>query len=102
MICEIVRFEVKPGTTREEVLADARTVAERWQSEKELVRKHFLFDGDQDVRGVYFWHSREDADAAHNEVWRQRCKDVHGSTPTIEYFDTVMIVDNTDGSVTEY
>ena len=102
MICEIVRLAVKPGTTRDQVVADARTVVERWQGEKDLVRKHFLFDGEKEALGIYFWHNREAAVAAHDQTWRQRVFDTHGSVPEIEYHDTVMIVDNTDGSVTEY
>jgi hypothetical protein len=102
MICEIVRFAIKSGMSRDDVLVDARTVVERWQGEKDLVRKHFLFDGEKEALGIYFWLNRESAEAAHNEQWRQRVMDIHGSVPHIEYHDTVMIVDNTDGSVTEY
>ena len=102
MICEIVRFTVRPGTSREEVLADARSVAPRWQGEKELLRKHFIYDGDCGVMGIYLWNNREAAEAAHDAAWRQRCFDVHGSKPEIEYHETIMIVDNTNGTVTEY
>ena len=102
MICEIVRFKVRAGMTREEVLQDARTVVERWQGEKELVRKHFLFDGEGEALGIYFWKSRQAAEAAHDEKWRNRVAEVHGSVPHIEYHDTLMIVDNLAGSVTEY
>ena len=102
MICEIVRFKVRPGTTREQIMEDARTVVPRWQQEKDLIRKHFLFDGDQEAQGIYFWKNREAADAAHNDTWRKRVMDTHGSVPSIEYLDTMMIVDNTDGSATEY
>jgi hypothetical protein len=102
MICEIVRFAVRPGMTRQEIIEDARTVVERWQGEGDLIRKHFLFDGGKESLGIYLWKNREAAEAAHNEAWRQRVKDVHGSEPTIEYHDTMMIIDNPAGTVTEY
>lgn len=102
MICEIVRFTVRPGMTRQDILEDARTVLGRWQGERDLLRKHFLFDGKKEALGIYFWDNREAAEAAHNAEWRQRINDVHGSEPSIEYHDTLMILDNSAGSVTEY
>ncbi len=102
MICEIVRFKTKPGMTREEVLADARSVAPRWRAEGDLIRKHFLFDGEGESLGIYLWKNREAAEAAHDQTWRQRVRDIHGSEPSISYFDTLMIVDNLTEEVTEY
>ena len=102
MICEIVRFQVREGATRNDVLSDARSVATRWRQEPDLIRKHFLFDGDRETIGMYLWKSRDAAEKAHDETWRQRVRDTHGSEPSISYFDTLMIVDNWADSVTEY
>jgi len=102
MICEMVRFQVREGSTRDDVMADARSVVERWQSEPDLVRKHFLFDGVSETIGLYLWQNKQAALAAHDEAWRQRVRDVHGSEPEISYFDTLMILDNLAGNVTEY
>ncbi len=102
MICEIVRFAVRPGMTRDEIMEDARTVVDRWQGESDLIRKHFLFDGRKESLGIYLWKNREAAEKAHDQAWRQRVKDVHGSEPSIEYLDTLMIVDNAAGTVMEY
>ncbi len=102
MICEIVRFKVRPGMTREEVLEDARSVAPRWRAEQDLIRKHFLFDGAEESLGIYLWKNRAAAEAAHDDAWRQRVRDVHGSEPSISYFETLMIVDNLAEEVTEY
>ncbi len=102
MICEIVRFKVRSGMTRDEVLEDARSVAPRWRVEPDLIRKHFLFDGGEESLGIYLWKNREAAEAAHDEVWRQRVRDVHGSEPSISYYDTLMIVDNLAEEVSEY
>ncbi len=102
MICEIVRFAVRPGTTREQVLEDARKVAPRWRAEENLIRKHFLFDGEAEALGIYLWKDRNSAEAAHDKDWRNRVTEIHGSEPSIEYHDTLMIVDNVTGTVTEY
>ncbi len=102
MICEIVRFLVRPGMSREQVLRDARKVAKRWQGEQNLIRKHFLFDGEREALGIYLWRDRASAEAAHDEKWRKRIVETHGSEPRIEYHDTLMIVDNLAGTVEEY
>lgn len=102
MICEIVKFQVRAGSSRDDVLADARSVAERWRGEADLVRKHFLFDGAGETIGLYLWKNKEAAVAAHDETWRRRIREAHGSDPSISYYDTLMIVDNEAGTVTEY
>jgi len=102
MICEIVTFQVRDGASRADVLADARSVAERWRREPDLIRKHFLFDGGRETIGLYLWKNKAAAIAAHDEIWRQRIRDAHGSEPTIRYYDTLMIVDNLSDSVTEF
>ncbi len=102
MICEIVRFAVRPGMTREQVLEEAREVVAHWQAEDSLIRKHFLFDGEKEALGIYLWKDRESAEAAHGAAWRQRLYRAYGSEPHIEYHDTLMILDNSTGTVTEY
>ncbi len=102
MICEIVKFQVRDGATRDDILDDARSVAERWRREPDLIRKHFLFDGTRETIGLYLWKNKKAAIAAHDESWRQRIREAHGSEPEISYYDTLMVVDNLAGSVTEF
>jgi hypothetical protein len=88
---------------RGSVVADARHVVARWQGEKELVRKHFVWSDDRStLKGIYFWTSRAAAEAAHSEEWLQQAEKRIGVRPTIDYFDAFMIVDNAAGTVTEY
>lgn len=103
MICEIVTFPAAKGASRAEIVADARHVVARWQGEKELVRKHFVWSDDRTtLKGIYFWTSRAAAEAAHNEEWLNRAEERIGARPTIDYFDAFMIIDNEAGTVTEY
>jgi hypothetical protein len=103
MICEIISFPARPGASREDVVADARLVAPRWRSERELVRKHFVLSEDgRTVKGIYFWTSRAAAQKAHDAEWQQGVKERSGAMPEIVYFDTFMIVDNEAGATTEY
>ena len=73
MIVEYVQFQYPPGMTREQILEDARTTIARWQANTELIRKHYIVN-----------------------------EDGTGATPTIRYFDLLMILDNDAGTVTEY
>ena len=44
MITALVQFKVKDGTTRDEVLANMKNVAPKFEGMSGLIRKNFLFD----------------------------------------------------------
>ena len=45
---------------------------------------------------------RRRAQRGHDVAWREGVKKRTGSEPVIRYFDLLMVVDNEDGSVTEW
>lgn len=95
MITEIVLFDLPKGTTRERMIAQFRDSIPRWQGNKEMLRKHMVFDLERGKGGgVYLWPSVEAAKRAHDEAFRQRILQTFGSEPTYQYFDTPVIVDN--------
>lgn len=102
MIAEMVSFYLPAGTTRDEVLADARGVVDHWRANPDLVRKHFLMGEDGLCCGFYLWKSRAAAEAAHDEAWQKSVEERTASKPTFKYFDTLMVLDNEAGAVTEY
>lgn len=103
MICEIVTFPAPPGASRTDIVEDARHVVERWQGERDLVRKHFVWSDDRStLKGIYFWKSRTAAENAHDAAWRAACEKRTGAAPDIAYFDLFMIIDNDADAVTEY
>jgi hypothetical protein len=53
-------------------------------------------------RRFYIWPSKEAAQRGHNAEWYANIKARTGATPTIRYFDLLMVVDNEGGSVTEF
>lgn len=102
MITEYVLFALPPGISRAEVIAGMREVAPRWRAEPELIRKTFVYDAAANRSGAfYLWKSRQAAEAAHDEAWRARIRSKYGSEPTIQYFDTPLVVDNALGAVLE-
>ena len=83
-------------------LDDSRTTIPRWRGNKELIRKHYIESEDGYGGAFYIWPSKEAAKRGHNAEWYANIKARTGATPTIRYFDLLMIVDNEAGSVTEF
>ena len=102
MIVEYVQFNYPPGHSREQILEDARTTIPRWRANKELIRKHYIAGEDGSGGAFYIWPSKEAAQRGHNAKWFANIKARTGSTPTIRYFDLLMIVDNEAGTTTEF
>ncbi len=102
MISELVWFDLPAGMSREEVVEGMREVAPAWRANAELIRKTFLYDAANRRTGaLYLWKSKEAADAAHDEAWRARVRSKYGSTPTREFFETPVVVDNALGRTIE-
>lgn len=102
MIIEIVSFERPEGFTDDDLLADARSVADHWRSDPDLVRKHFVKNDDGQVAGIYVWPNREAAQNAHDANWIARFQERTGKVPTFTYWDMFMLIDNEAGEVREF
>jgi len=102
MIVEYVQFKYPSGWSREQILEDARPTAVKWRANKELIRKHYIADEHGQGGAFYIWPSKEAAQRGHDAEWRANIAKRTGSTPTIRYFDLLMIVDNEVGTVTEF
>ena len=98
MITAIVRFPLPPGLSSEDVTRAYEHSAPQFQGAPGLVRKYYLHGADQTGGGVYLWESREAAEAMYSDAWRQRIAERFGTPPTIEYFDTPLIIDNAESA----
>lgn len=95
MITEIVTFEIPKDMSRDRVLALFEESAEIWRAHPRLHCKNYLYDPEACIAGgVYTWDTVEDAQAAHGEAFHARVADTFGSTPTFQYFETPVIVQN--------
>ena len=102
MISEVVMFDLPAGMTRAEVVQGMREVAPAWRRNPDLIRKTFLYDPANSRTGaLYLWTTRAAAEAAHDGAWRQRVMDKYGSVPTLQYFETPLVVDNALGETIE-
>jgi hypothetical protein len=102
MIVELVAFACPPGWTREQIVEDARHTIAKWQSNAELIRKHYVIGEDGSLGGIYLWPSKEAAQRGHDAAWQAAVERRTGAKPTIRYFDLTMILDNEAGTVVEF
>ena len=102
MILELVLFKSPPGMDRAAVLEDAKHTIPRGRANADLLRKHYILGDDGTGGGVYLWPSKEAAQNGHDAAWREGVRKRTGAEPVIRYFDLLMVVDNENGSVTEW
>ena len=102
MIVELVIIRNREGITLEEEYSDAQKGAQAWLSHPELIAKHFIRDGE--VGGaVYVWPSKEAAQRAHDDKWREGVlARTGGNPPEIRYFDLLMSCEPQRQKITEY
>jgi hypothetical protein len=95
MITSITRFQLPSGIPTEAVKNGFREVAPHFQHPSGLLRKYFLISEDRKTGGgVYLWNSIEQARAFSEDVLRPMIKSKFQVEPSIEYFETPVVVDN--------
>ena len=95
MITAIVRFPLSAGVTRDDAKALFEKSAPNYRGVPGLVRKYYLYGEDRTGGGVYLWESREAAERLYSEAWKSSIAQRFGSRPEITFFETPVIVDNT-------
>lgn len=102
MITEVVTFPLPAGTSREELMDKYRQTVDRWRNNPDLIRKHYFYDPDGPRGGgVYVWKNREAVDKWHGREFRDLIRTHYGSEPESRCFDTMIVVDNENGAVSE-
>jgi len=99
MITAIVNFKLPAGTIADEATKLLKESAPKYREMPGLIRKYFLLGEDGTGGGVYLWESREAAEALYTVSWRNMIAERYGATPSIRYFETPVIVDNTVGEI---
>src|SRR5690606_13620707 len=102
MISELVMFDLPEGMTRAEVVEGVREGALAWRRNPDVIGRTFLYHrANPRTVALYLWKTRAAAEAAHDAAWRQRVMDRYGSVPTLQYFETPLVVDNALGETIE-
>ena len=95
MITALVQFQLPTAITLEEATRRFETSAPKYQNLAGLIRKYYIRSEDGRVAGgIYLWASRQAAERVYDAQWRARVGELYGAQPTITWFDTPVIVDN--------
>ena len=101
MIIALVTYKSSPNLPLADIEKRCAESAPRFQKVQGLVRKNYLYDPATGTSGgSYLWKSRAAAEAFYNAAWRERMTAQFGSTPTVQYFESPLQVDNIAGSIT--
>src|SRR5262245_21911605 len=95
MITSITRFQLPPGIPTQAVKKGFVEVAPKFKQPSGLLRKYFLISEDGKTGGgVYLWNSMEQARSFSEGVLLPMIKEKFQLAPSIEYFDSPVVVDN--------
>jgi heme-degrading monooxygenase HmoA len=99
MITTIVQFALTTPISLEDAAKRFRSSAPKYQRMPGLIRKYYIRSEDgRTAGGVYLWESREAAERVYAGDWRARVAQLYGAEPSISWFDSPVIVDNTTGA----
>lgn len=98
MITAIVQFKLPDGTTVEDAMAMFEAGAANYRGRAGLVRKYYLYGEGAAAGGVYLWESRAAAEALYTDEWKAMLEERFGAAPQITFFETPLIIDNTEQS----
>lgn len=101
MVTVIVKYKTPKRYTREEISAMLRLGALNiFKGMPHLYSKQFCFDIDSsEGLSVYLWDSKESAAAFFGDQFMETFEQTMGATPSVEYYDTIVAVDNRVGDI---
>lgn len=100
MITALVQFELPQPLSREEAREIFSGTAPKYREIQGLIRKYYLLSQDgRTAGGVYLWKSQQAAERLYTDEWKKFIFDKYGTTPSVTYFESPVIVDNTMGEI---
>ena len=101
MVTVLVKYKTPRNFTREEITEILQLGAEHmFKGMQHLHSKQFCFDIEtSEGLSVYLWDSMENAQAFFTEDFLESFKQGMGAVPTVEYFETILAVDNRVGDI---
>ena len=100
MITAIVQFKMTEGTTVAQAKALFESTAPRYLGAEGLIRKYYIFDEPAAVGGgCYLFRDRAAAEAMFDGKWRAFVTEKYGAPPSLQFFETPVVVDNRLGAI---
>jgi hypothetical protein len=101
MVTAITRFKLPDNVNIDDVKRSFLEVAPKFRDVEGLIRKQFIVSGNgSEGGGIYLWRDRASAERFLNEVVVGMIEAAYHVTPTVEFFDTAVVVDNVSGQIT--
>jgi heme-degrading monooxygenase HmoA len=95
LITVVTRFQLPAGLTADQIRAAFDEAAPRFRNVPGLIRKQFLRSKDcRTAGGVYLWNDERAARAFMNERVAPMIREKFHVDPTIEFYDSPVIVEN--------
>lgn len=95
MIAALVLFENVGKLSREDAAARFNTTAPSYRSRDGLHSKAYIYAEDgRSLGGFYVFNSHEDAETLYTDAWRVRVTEIYGVTPTVQYFEVPVLIEN--------
>jgi len=103
MITALVQFQLSSPVSLAEATQRFEATAPKYQKLPGLIRKYYIRSEDgRVVGGVYLWQTRQAAERVYSAEWRERIEKLYGTKPTITWFYSPVVVDNsTGGTITK-
>jgi len=100
MITALVQFKLPQPLSREKACEIFSSTAPKYREIHGLIRKYYVLSQDGGTAGgVYLWNSQEDAEHLYTDEWKKFILDKYGALPSVTYFESPVIVDNTIGEI---
>jgi hypothetical protein len=98
MITALIQFKLPKPVTKEQAQEIFLGSAPKCQDIPGLIRKYYIISRDgKTAGGIYLWRSREDAERIYSDNWQAFILEKYEALPTVTYFETPVIVDNSTG-----
>ncbi len=102
MIITVAQFRLPKPMTRDEARRAFAASAPKYRDVPGLLRKHYVLSEDgRTAGGIYLWRSRADAERLYDDAWRAFVTDKYGTPPSLTWYDSPVIVDNTAERIIE-
>ena len=88
MIVSILTYKLPSRWTLEEATAVFKSTAPLYLGKPGLLRKHYCLTEAGDVKGIYLWNSKADAEACFTAQWKATVAAKYGAAPEILYAAT--------------
>ena len=100
MITVIAEFTMPQPITLEEARRIFSSTAPNYRDVQGLLQKTYIFSEDgKTLDGIYFWNSRQEAEAMYTEKWRAFVREKYATDPKVSYFESPVVVDNVNQQI---